>query len=1017
MSANQGVGILQAYAGTFADLGSGGTNLSGSHVVPLVQVAFGATLGPGEYSIDPTNAYHFSPADVGQTVTINYSYALNIIKQQQKDLIPSTLSIQVGGTLPFSADGGVSFYTGLNDGHAFTRVSGTPTASGTYSVSGSAPATYHFAAADIAKEILITFKLDNTSTLPNGTAWSVIFTLFTGEHGQAAWSLLESNFPGAALGYTGIAYAAYGPMDLGYGAQIQQNIYEVLTADAWGGGITDCNPVQCILRVLTDKVWGLGKGTVPFPVSAIDIASFGAPKATGAAIQDSTASSWFAANGFFISPVIDKQDTAASLMSRWLEAGQCAAFMSEGLLKLVSYGDTSTAGNGAIWVAPSSFAVALDDTCFLPKGAGEDPVKISTPTDYMSAWNTVQVSWNNRANQYAPEITPESDPASINRYGERIEDPQTWDFITTLPSAVFAASMRVKRNAYARNQYEFSLPYRYSYLEPMDVVPITTSSVWAAETNNQNLAVVNLPVRITRVVDNPDGTLEITAEDYPFGVHQPTVYNKALAAAVAQPNKYADPGNSEVVLFEATSRLTGFAGNQIWIGALGANSDWGSCNVYASMDGDKYLQIGTIESAARLGVLGAAFASGAATDTTNTLIVDLVQNSGALDSGTTADADADNTLCFVDGELISYSACAVTGVDRCTAGTYIRRGRMGSAIAGHAAGTLFMRLDNTVFKFTYDPSWAGKTIHLKFQSVNVYGNSAQDLSTLTAVSFTIPGLNPGTVDAASGLVTSGYMPPNVTTNVALNAVVTSAYDSVSGTSSISVYGPGGVGTGWTYTVGSKTRTYAAGTITGVAPGSRAYVVYDTQTNAYVLVPATNYGSLLNDFYIVLGGITAAGTTGGGTTGGYTGGTGGGGGTAACTVEGTPLDTPDGPVDNRTLKARFDVGAPVYLSGRFGPERILSAEWVYADDVYHVAVGNRAAFRCSGTHMLRVQGHYQWTREIAERARIETRDGYEHARITPVPEAVRVLKIHLEGPSHEYSSHGVMTHNIKAEPLF
>jgi hypothetical protein len=537
--------------------------------------------------------------------------------------------------------------------------------------------------------------------------------------------------------------------------------------------------------------------------------------------------------------------------------------------------------------------------------------------------------------------------------------------------------------------------------------------VWAAETNNQNLALRDLPVRITKIVDNPDGTLDVTAEDYPFGVHQPTIYNKDLAAALAQPNKYADPGNSEVVMFEATSRLTGFQGNQIWIGALGSNSDWGSCNIYASMDGAKYQQVGTITSPARLGVLGADFGSGVDPDITIPLVIDLVQNSGALESATAADADADNTLCYVDGELVSYSACAVTGVDQCTATVYLRRGRMGSTIGAHIAGSLFMRLDDAVFKFTYDPSWAGKTIHLKFQSVNVYGNSAQDLSTLTATSFTIPGLNPGTVDAASGLVTSTYMPPNVTTNVALNAVVASAYDAGTTTSTVSIYGPGGVGTSWTYTVGSHTRTYAAGTITGVTPGSSVFVVFNTQTNAFILIPTTNYQDLLNDFYIVLGGIIVANATGGGTSGGYTGGAGGGG--YACTVEGTPLDTPDGPIDNRVLKARLDAGETVYLSGRFGPERLVGATWERVTDVYRVNVGNRPAFECSGSHMLRVQGHYKWTREIATRARLETRDGYEHARIVPTGAVCRVLRVHLEGPSHEYSTHGVMTHNMKADP--
>ena len=145
--------------------------------------------------------------------------------------------------------------------------------------------------------------------------------------------------PGQALGYTKISYVGYGPMFLGESAQVQDNTFEILTPDAFGGGITDCNPVQCIYRVLTDNSWGLGSGTVPFPVSAIDNGSSGtwggAVGTPGTRSVSSTAWNWFAGNNFFISPKLDSQESAASVMGKWLEAGQCAAFMSEGLLKLV----------------------------------------------------------------------------------------------------------------------------------------------------------------------------------------------------------------------------------------------------------------------------------------------------------------------------------------------------------------------------------------------------------------------------------------------------------------------------------------------------------------------------------------------------------------------------------------------------------------------------------------------------------------------------------------------------------
>lgn len=212
-----------------------------------------------------------------------------------------------------------------------------------------------------------------------------------------------------------------------------------------------------------------------------------------------------------------------------------------------------------------------------------------------------------------------------------------------------------------------------------------------------------------------------------------------LATGTPQPNLFADPGNTSAVIFEAPSRLAKYQAQEIWIGATGTSNDWGGCNVLVSADGTTYKQIGTIETRARLGVLDSTFATGSDPDTVNSLVVDLAENSDPLESGSTADADNLNLLCYVDGELISYSACTSTGQDQYTMGTYIRRGLLGSAIGAHAAGSNFLRLDDAVIQFDYDPSWAGKTVYFKFQSFNSWNNAVQDPSTITAVPFVIPG--------------------------------------------------------------------------------------------------------------------------------------------------------------------------------------------------------------------------------------------------------------------------------------
>jgi hypothetical protein len=770
LTGDNGVGINTNYSGTYNDYGSYGTTLSGSNYSSMNSVPYSSGgqggLATGQYTYNPaTGTYYFSGADVaaGATVQMSYSYSLTQFMQTEVDLIGAS-PIYPGGSNGPQVDYGVVYYNNGNslDGEALTAVEGTPTETGTYSFTSnnsSAP-EYKFASGDIGNEVLITWSYTNTNAVQPSAPTTLNYELYGGGAGQSPAPYVSSS---ESLAYPGIAYLLFSPMSLGTSAEIQDNVFEVITPDGFGAGVIDCNPVACISKVLTNTQWGLGSGLVPFPTSVIDSVTWGTPGTAGTQSANSTAWNWFAAQSFFISPIIDSQDTAASTMGKWLEAGMCAAFMSEGLLKLVPYGDTSAAANGCTWIAPAESIVSLDDTCFIGK-EGEDPVKIERSA-WQDASNKVQVQFKNRSNQYCDEIVSESDQAAINRYGLRVEDAQDWDFICTLPAATFAASMRVKRSVNIRNTYTFSVPYTYSYLEPLDIINITTSSLWSANSNNVNLDIVTLPVRITKIVDDPKNGLEITCEDYLWGVHQPSIYNKGISTGTTLLNAYSQPGNSEVVMFEATSALTRYQGNQIWIGASGPSSDWGACNVWVSQDNTKYLQIGSIPNAARMGTLTSALAVTSDPDTTASLVVELVDNSAPLESGTHLDADSGNTMCYVDGEIISYSTCALTGNNTYTMSGYLRRGQMSSTIGAHAAGSLFMRLDSSVLKYTYDPSWVSKTLYFKYQSVNWVGNCAQDLSTLGTVTFTVPGLNPGTVSASTGLIEQGALVGNGTSTL------------------------------------------------------------------------------------------------------------------------------------------------------------------------------------------------------------------------------------------------------------
>src|SRR5262249_20022765 len=150
-------------------------------------------------------------------------------------------------------------------------------------------------------------------------------------------------------------------------------------------------------------------------------------------------------------------------------------------------------------------------------------------------------------------------------------------------------------------------------------------------------------------------------------------------------------------------------------------------------------RIGEIHTPARLGVLTAPIGAAADPDTVTLLTVDLSESPGAtLLSGTQADADAHRTLIYVDGELMAYETAALTGPGH-YALSYLRRGLYGTAIAAHAAGSAFARLDGTEFAYDLPAAYVGQTLYLKFTSFNIYGAAEEDLSTVAAYTYVPTG--------------------------------------------------------------------------------------------------------------------------------------------------------------------------------------------------------------------------------------------------------------------------------------
>jgi hypothetical protein len=602
----------------------------------------------------------------------------------------------------FGSDGSV-LHSGTQQ-TAMVQVGSSPGA-GQFTQSG---AVFNFSAADAGKVVTISYVYSVPDSNSNGQPQQKLsLTLFLGSRPQTPWSYLTSQHPGQDLGYNGIAYVAASAMDLGESGTLPNLSFEVLSAITFGAGIADAEPSVIIADILANQFYGLAGVVTPGDLTQYR--------------------NFCTANGLFLSPVLDAQKAASDWIQEILDITNAAAVWSEGVLKVVPYGDTTNVGNGATFIPNTSPIYDLTTSDLLT------PVVIKRPS-VADVMNSVSIEFANRANDYNPDVAEDKDDAMIALYGLRKASPVHAHSITTTTVAKFAANLLRKRSVEIRATYTFSLGWQFNLLEPMDLVTLTIPE----------LGYNKKPVRITAMREDDSGKLEVDCEDFPWGTAAPTLYpHQAGAGFVTQAN--SDPGAvSTPIIFEANDRLSLTGNYEVWLGVCGptvaitsattpapptpikitatghkfksgqkvtiagvggntaangtwtitqvdpdnftldgsigngtytsggvaVNQDWGGASVWLSPDNSNYVQIGKMYGPSRMGVLTAQLVSSSDPDTTHTLALDVTQSTGILNSGTQADCDNFRTLCYVDGELISYEDATLTGAYRYDLGAH-----------------------------------------------------------------------------------------------------------------------------------------------------------------------------------------------------------------------------------------------------------------------------------------------------------------------------------------------------------
>lgn len=529
------------------------------------------------------------------------------------------------------------------------------------------------------------------------------FELFDGDH-NPVWGYLASKHPDEAVHYPFLGYVACANYDLGGSAALSNHNFEVISDITFSETIHDANPADVIEDFITNPRYGAAPS-----LNMADLSEF---------------RTYCAATNLLISPALTEQREAFEIINEIVEAVNCAVVPSPDGLKIRSYGDSAVTGNGVTFTPNLEPVYHLTDDDFL----GEDqPVRVRRSRD-TDAYNHCQIEYVNRFNQYNTETVEAKDQANIEMFGLRTQDPVKFDFFCEPKIARHAVQLLLQRKLYVRNEYEFELGWKYCRLEPMDIVTIT----------DESLGLDQFPVRITRVEEDEEGVLSITAEELAVGSRSAVEYDLQSSNGYQGGNE--EPGNVNApAIFEPPLDLTS-GKNQIWIAASGG-INWGGCNVWASIDNTTYEMIGTIYGSARYGTLVSAISANA------TSMQVQLNTSSQIFGGTLQDAEVDATLCKVGDEYINYVDATLDGSGRYTLSGMLR-GRFNDA-SSHNAGESFVRIDRAIFEYDFNPNMVGKEVYLKFTSFNGLEQKEETLDEVTAYSYTVNGGRPAGVKGLS----------------------------------------------------------------------------------------------------------------------------------------------------------------------------------------------------------------------------------------------------------------------------
>ena len=516
-------------------------------------------------------------------------------------------------------------------------------------------------------------------------------TLLDGGPGQAPWGYLTTYHPDEALVYPGLAYLATGSYKLGANPDLSNHTAEVL---AQFGTVPqpDANPRQVLQDFLTNARYG-----VPgFTLAMLD------------GLDEYEA--YCEGQGLRVSPLWAESKPAADYLTHLLHITNTDAVPSQGRLRLMPR--TSRA---------SVFAIAADEL-MAPVKRTTSPASASTD----DAYNLVRIECLNRDFDYNVDVLTAADGVNIDAYGRReLATIQAHEFCSP-EAAQRAAQLILQRGLWTRQRYEAKVGIQRALLEPGDVGSLPYRGR-------------DVPVRILQTQRQGE-LISLSCEEYVDDGGDVTGLSASGGGGYGADWNTPPGPTATPLLVNAFDWLTGGAA-QLWLAVTGSGN-WGGVTIYVSLDGTTYRRVGSTRLRARYGTLRSALAAPSADpDVSNTLQVQLVDTTLDLADANAADAQANQTLCVIDTELLAYAHSTMVGSGQFDL-TTLYRGRKSTATAAHSSGANFLRVDSAVYRYTYDKALIGSTVYVKLAAFNVYGGAEQDLASVTAYSITLGPVAP-----------------------------------------------------------------------------------------------------------------------------------------------------------------------------------------------------------------------------------------------------------------------------------